>query len=44
VIRAGKTLSVCEAEGWAVGDAREKRVAHMTGTMMCVRDNPGLSG
>ena len=44
VIRAGRTLSVCEAEGWAVREGREKRVAHMTGTMMCVRDNPGLSG
>src|SRR5688572_26678815 len=44
VIRAGRTLTVCEADGFALRNAEEKRIALMVGTMMCVRDNPTLSG
>jgi len=44
VIRAGRTLTVCEADAWAIRNGEEKRVATMLGTMMCVRDNPTLSG
>jgi uncharacterized protein (TIGR00369 family) len=44
VIRPGRTLTVCEADAWALRDGAEKRVATMLGTMMCVRDNPTLSG
>ena len=44
VIRAGRTLTVCEADAWAIHQGDEKRVATMLGTMMCVRDNPTLSG
>jgi uncharacterized protein (TIGR00369 family) len=44
VIRPGRTLTVCEADAWAIRDGAEKRVATMLGTMMCVRDNPALSG
>ena len=44
VIRPGRTVTVCEAGGWAIQGSGEKRVAHMVGTMMCVRDNPSLSG
>lgn len=44
VVRPGRTITVCEAEGWAIGNGEEKRVATMLGTMMCVRDNPTLSG
>ena len=44
VIRSGRTISVCEADAIALEDGSEKRVAHMVGTMMCVRDNPTLSG
>ena len=45
VIRPGRTITVCEADAWATqGGQEEKRVATMVGTMMCVRDNPSLSG
>lgn len=44
VIRPGRTITVCEAGAWAVQGTSEKRVAIMLGTMMCVRDNPTLSG
>jgi uncharacterized protein (TIGR00369 family) len=44
VIRSGRTLTVCEADAWAIRSGEEKRVATMLGTMMCVRDNPTLSG
>jgi uncharacterized protein (TIGR00369 family) len=44
VIRPGRTLTVCEADAWAFRNGAEKRVATMLGTMMCVRDNPTLSG
>jgi uncharacterized protein (TIGR00369 family) len=44
VIRPGRTLTVCEADGFAIQGGAEKRVATMLGTMMCVRDNPTLAG
>jgi len=44
VIRSGRTITVCEADAWAIRNGEEKRVATMLGTMMCVRDNPTLSG
>jgi uncharacterized protein (TIGR00369 family) len=44
VVRAGRNVTVCEAEGWALAGGAEKRVAIMTGTMMCLRDREGLSG
>jgi len=44
VKKAGRTLSVCEADAFAVRGEEEKLVASMTGTMMCVRDRDGLSG
>jgi len=44
VVRAGRNITVCEAEGWALEGGAEKRVAIMTGTMMCVRDREGFSG
>jgi uncharacterized protein (TIGR00369 family) len=44
VIRAGRTIMVCLADAFAVTGGAEKLVATMVGTMMCVRDNPGLSG
>ena len=37
VIRAGRTISVVHADGVTFADGREKLVATMTGTMMCVR-------
>jgi len=44
VIRAGRTLTVCEADAFAIQDQGEKRIAHMVGTIMGVRDNPTLAG
>jgi uncharacterized protein (TIGR00369 family) len=44
VVRAGRNVTVCEAEGWAIAGGEEKRVAIMTGTMMCLRDREGLRG
>jgi uncharacterized protein (TIGR00369 family) len=37
VVRAGRTITVCRAEGWMVRDGGEVQVAMMTGTMMQVR-------
>lgn len=37
VRKAGKTLTVCDADGYAVTGSEEKLVATMTGTMMRVR-------
>jgi uncharacterized protein (TIGR00369 family) len=44
VVRAGRNLSVCQADAFAMQDGKEKHVAAMQGTMMCVRDNTALSG
>jgi uncharacterized protein (TIGR00369 family) len=37
VRKAGRTLTVCDADGYAVTGSEEKLVATMTGTMMRVR-------
>jgi uncharacterized protein (TIGR00369 family) len=54
VVRAGRTITVVSGEFWALDDAQEVRegaavygapgalVAMLTGTMMAVRDRPGL--
>ena len=44
VVRAGRTVTVSHADAFALGPNGEKLVATMIGTMMCVRDNPDLSG
>jgi len=36
VVRAGRTLSVVAAEAWAIGPDGERRVATLSGTMMCL--------
>jgi uncharacterized protein (TIGR00369 family) len=43
VKRAGRTISVCSADAYAVEDGDEKLVATMLATMMCVRGRD-LSG
>ena len=43
VIRAGRTLSVCGAEVQAHAAGKETTIAIMQGTMMAVRDKPGLA-
>lgn len=44
VLRSGRTITVCQADGFAITGESEKLIATMVGTMMCVRDNPALSG
>ena len=44
VIRAGRTLSVCQADVVAVSAGAEKAVAILTATIMTVRDRPEVSG
>jgi uncharacterized protein (TIGR00369 family) len=43
VVRAGRTLTVCTAEAWAVEGDRETLVAVLQGTMMCL-EGRGVSG
>lgn len=38
VLKAGRTLTVCEASGLMRQGGREKTVAHMVGTMMTLAD------
>ena len=44
VVRAGRTLSICQAEVAAVNGNEERAVAIMTATIMNVRDRPGVQG
>lgn len=44
VLRAGRTVTVCRADGVMVKDGGEKPVATMVGTMMTVMGREGLSG
>ena len=44
VLRAGRTLSVCQAEVVAVTDGAEKTVALLTSTVMTVIDREGVRG
>jgi uncharacterized protein (TIGR00369 family) len=44
VVRPGRTITVCLADALAVHEGREKPIATMLGTMMCVRGNPSLAG
>lgn len=41
VVRAGRTLSITQADGFMLQDGVEKHVAIMTGTMMCLRGGEG---
>ena len=43
VLRAGRTLTVCAAEAWAVEGERETLVATLQGTMMCLQGR-GITG
>ncbi len=42
VLRAGRTISVCQADGFMLQDGVEKHVVIMTGTMMSLRDGSVL--
>lgn len=44
VLRAGKTVTVCQAEVHAVREGAEHLVATLLATVMTVRDRPGVMG
>jgi uncharacterized protein (TIGR00369 family) len=44
VVRAGRTISVCSGDAFAVRDGQERHVATMTGTMMTVIGRDGIAG
>jgi uncharacterized protein (TIGR00369 family) len=44
VVRAGRTLTVCQADVLAIRNGAEVPVAILTATVMTVRDRPGLAG
>lgn len=44
VVRAGRTITVCRADGWMVRDGEEVQVATMTGTMMKVQERSRAGG
>ncbi len=44
VVRAGRTVSVCTADAFAVRDGQEHHVATLTGTMMTVVGRDGIAG
>ena len=44
VIRAGRTITVCQADGFMRSDGREVPVATLLGTMMTVTDRPDVTG
>ena len=44
VIRAGRTLTVCQADVVAVANGEERNVAILTSTNMTVRDRPEVRG
>jgi uncharacterized protein (TIGR00369 family) len=44
VVRSGRTVTVCQADGYMTSGGEERHVAMLVGTMMTVRDRPGMSG
>ncbi len=44
VLRAGKTITVCQADVHALRDGGERLIATLIATIMTVRDRPGLAG
>ncbi len=44
VVKAGRTVTVCRADGWMVRDGAEVQVATMVGTMMKVRERGEAGG
>jgi len=43
VLKPGRTITVCQAEAFAIDGGDEKLVSQMTGTMMAVYDREGIS-
>ena len=44
VVRAGRTISVCQGDAFAVREGQERHVATMTGTMMTVLPRENAAG
>jgi uncharacterized protein (TIGR00369 family) len=44
VVRAGRTISVCTGDAFAVRDGQERHVATMTGTMMTIINRANAPG
>jgi uncharacterized protein (TIGR00369 family) len=44
VLRAGRTLTVCQADVFASTNGAERQVALLTSTVMTVLDRPGVTG
>jgi acyl-coenzyme A thioesterase PaaI-like protein len=44
VTKAGRTVTVCTCDVFALRDGQEKMVATMLNTLMTVRDRPELKG
>lgn len=42
VIRAGRTIAVCRADGFMRSNGEEALVATLTATIMTIRDRPGI--
>jgi uncharacterized protein (TIGR00369 family) len=42
VLKPGRTITVCDAQAFAVETGREKLIATMTATMMALFDRPGI--
>jgi uncharacterized protein (TIGR00369 family) len=43
VVKPGRTITVCDAQAFAVDGGREKLVATMTGTLMALFDRDGIA-
>lgn len=44
VLRPGRSVTICRGDVFAVAEGAEKLVATMLGTMMSLRDRPGMRG
>ena len=44
VVRSGRTVTVCKADGWMTVDGEENIVATMLASIMTVRDRPDVVG
>jgi uncharacterized protein (TIGR00369 family) len=43
VVKPGRTITVCDAQAFAIEDGKEKLVATMTGTLMALFDRDGIA-
>jgi uncharacterized protein (TIGR00369 family) len=43
VVKPGRTITVCDAQAFAIDDGKEKLVATMTGTLMALFDRDGIA-